>query len=428
MNRDFRGGSSVPADDEAAALMRAIVERVSYARGVPTRGHANRELAEWVAQFSTKGEVELRKIHCDEIKAQRERERLEWLTQISARAEAELRQIRSAEAQQRRKREQLQWLAQISDGHERQLRALVAEEKGPTARPLRAVRRGLARARAWDASKHPRLGGPPNPGWWATRGGSSSASASHTMRSATRSIPYRPGQSGARGVTVSGTPSATWPAHAPSVPALPRVGSGAGAAAGVAAGGLLGGLRNASMSPYSARVPAARAMLDIWVYDLEKRVRAGQLSHDDAVGIFNIAVLGAKAQGFTPAGGTMSAVHNSALISSVRRRPYTLRERRSQVRGRVAPRLKNRQARSRSLQARLHLKQHLRPTRQNFGPCVGQRPKRTSRPARFGRRTSSTETTTRSTRAKRCRRSDCGTGRCGTMAGLRKNIEAESHA
>ena len=135
--------------------MRAIVERVSYARGVPTRGHANRELAEWVAQFSTKGEVELRKIHCDEIKARRERERLEWLAQISARAEAELRQIRSAKAQQRRKREQLQWLAQISDGHERQLRLWSRRRRGPQARPLRAVRRGLARARGMGRVQTP---------------------------------------------------------------------------------------------------------------------------------------------------------------------------------------------------------------------------------------------------------------------------------
>ena len=33
---------------------------------------------------------------------------------------------------------------------------------------------------------------------------------------------------------------------------------------------------------------------------------------EDAIGIFNTAVLGAEAQGFKPTGGTMSAVHKSA--------------------------------------------------------------------------------------------------------------------
>jgi hypothetical protein len=53
-------------------------------------------------------------------------------------------------------------------------------------------------------------------------------------------------------------------------------------------------------------------MPSIWVYQLEKRVRAGKLSHADAVEIFNTALLGAEAQGFKPTGGTMSAVHKSA--------------------------------------------------------------------------------------------------------------------
>jgi hypothetical protein len=53
-------------------------------------------------------------------------------------------------------------------------------------------------------------------------------------------------------------------------------------------------------------------MPQIWVYELEKRVLAGTLSRDDAIGIFNTTVLGAQAQGFKPTGGTMSAVHKSA--------------------------------------------------------------------------------------------------------------------
>ena len=93
---------------------------------------------------------------------------------------------------------------------------------------------------------------------------------------------------------------------------LPKVGAAgatAGAAAGIAAGGFLAGLRNASMGAYWARVPGTQAMPSVWVYELEKRVRAGTLSREDAIGIFNTAVLGAQAQGFKPTGNVMSAVH-----------------------------------------------------------------------------------------------------------------------
>jgi hypothetical protein len=64
---------------------------------------------------------------------------------------------------------------------------------------------------------------------------------------------------------------------------------------------------------YWARMPGVQAMPQIWVYELGKRVRAGTLSRDDAIGIFNTAVLGAEAQTFKPTGGTMSAVHKSAV-------------------------------------------------------------------------------------------------------------------
>ena len=45
-------------------------------------------------------------------------------------------------------------------------------------------------------------------------------------------------------------------------------------------------------------------MPSVWVYELEKRVRAGTLSREDAKGIFNTAVLGAQAQGFKPTGNS----------------------------------------------------------------------------------------------------------------------------
>ena len=54
------------------------------------------------------------------------------------------------------------------------------------------------------------------------------------------------------------------------------------------------------MGTYWSRVPGTQAMPSIWVYELEKRVRAGKLSRDDATQIFNTAVLGAEAQGFKP--------------------------------------------------------------------------------------------------------------------------------
>jgi hypothetical protein len=67
------------------------------------------------------------------------------------------------------------------------------------------------------------------------------------------------------------------------------------------------------MGAYWQRVPGAQAMPGIWVYELEKRVRSGELSAEDARGIFETARLGAETQGFAPTGNTMSAVHNSAV-------------------------------------------------------------------------------------------------------------------
>ncbi len=67
------------------------------------------------------------------------------------------------------------------------------------------------------------------------------------------------------------------------------------------------------MGGYWSRIPGTQAMPSIWAYELDKRVRAGQLSHEDAVGIFNTAVLGAQAQDFKPTGDRMSAVHKSSV-------------------------------------------------------------------------------------------------------------------
>jgi hypothetical protein len=56
-------------------------------------------------------------------------------------------------------------------------------------------------------------------------------------------------------------------------------------------------------------------MPNFWVYELEKRVRARKLSHEDAVGIFSTAMLGAEAQGFKPTGNTGVVVHTSIMDS-----------------------------------------------------------------------------------------------------------------
>jgi hypothetical protein len=66
------------------------------------------------------------------------------------------------------------------------------------------------------------------------------------------------------------------------------------------------------MGAYWSHIPGTQAMPQIWVYELEKRVRAGTLSREDAIGIFNTAALGAEAQSFKPTGGASSAVHKSA--------------------------------------------------------------------------------------------------------------------
>ena len=118
-------------------------------------------------------------------------------------------------------------------------------------------------------------------------------------------------------LAAAGAASATgWPAVEPASRWLPKVESISGVDARASAIGitsvLAGALRNASMTAYWNRVPSTKAMADIWGYELKKRVNAGTLALEDAIGIFNTAVLGAEAQGFKPTGDRMSAVHKSA--------------------------------------------------------------------------------------------------------------------
>lgn len=78
----------------------------------------------------------------------------------------------------RAEREHLEWLAQISDEHEAKLRSILREET--EARELLRRRERFSEdwtaQEQWDPSKHPRQGGPPNAGWFASTGGGGGSS------------------------------------------------------------------------------------------------------------------------------------------------------------------------------------------------------------------------------------------------------------
>jgi len=106
--------------------------------------------------------------------ARRDREQLEWLASISDRHAAELSRLRGAEAEARHQRAMLEWLATISDRHAAELRRLQAAEA--EAREGNSLGQchgnGSLVNEAWVPSQHPRLGGPPNAGYFASTGGS----------------------------------------------------------------------------------------------------------------------------------------------------------------------------------------------------------------------------------------------------------------
>ncbi|MBI3837461.1 MAG: AHH domain-containing protein [Planctomycetia bacterium] len=126
-----------------------------------------------------------------ETAARAKREELERLAQFSSRHADELRRLQAAEAEARHKREILEWAAGISTRAEEKLRALQRKEA--------EEREGWRRAEHftemllegdWDPSKHPRLGGPPNAGWWATTDGSGSARSSQNAAASFRTASY----------------------------------------------------------------------------------------------------------------------------------------------------------------------------------------------------------------------------------------------
>ncbi len=106
--------------------------------------------------------------------ANAERERLEFLAQFSTRHEEQLRKMRESEAESRRQRKQLEWLASIIAEHERTLQTVLEDEAATReAQQQRdAAIESWNAQEAWDPAKHPRLGRPPNAGWWASTRGS----------------------------------------------------------------------------------------------------------------------------------------------------------------------------------------------------------------------------------------------------------------
>ncbi len=105
--------------------------------------------------------------------ARAKREQLEWLASISSKHEEQLRRLLNAEAEARHQRELLEWLATISEEHEWKLRTRLREEADAreAQRLWEQYTEDQFSQEAWDPSKHPRQGGPPNAGWWASAGG-----------------------------------------------------------------------------------------------------------------------------------------------------------------------------------------------------------------------------------------------------------------
>jgi hypothetical protein len=118
-----------------------------------------------------------------------ERELLEFAASISDRARDELRRVQADEAQARRDRDLLEWVAPISEKHERELRELQQEEAEARHRYTRLIEALELQEAQWDPARHPRRGGPPNAGWFATTGGSGGAAAPRLRSTTTASSP-----------------------------------------------------------------------------------------------------------------------------------------------------------------------------------------------------------------------------------------------
>jgi hypothetical protein len=118
---------------------------------------ADLELLEWAASISSDpGLVQRAPRKCDSDSTS-ERQLLEWLVTISPKHEIELHSVLIAEARARTSLNCLNQFAECLDLQEAQ----------------------------WDPAKHPRRGGPPNAGWFATTGGAPSGAKSSSIRKPT---------------------------------------------------------------------------------------------------------------------------------------------------------------------------------------------------------------------------------------------------
>ncbi len=142
-----------------------------------------------------------------------ERAQLERLASISDLHRDRLHRLKSEETTAKREREQLEWLAQISEEHNQRLRALLMQEadardsQQDVERLIESLEVQEAR---WDPAKHPRRGGPPNAGWFATTGGSSGTTGTARGQSTASNVSPREEPSDELMVTPSMIRSTSW--------------------------------------------------------------------------------------------------------------------------------------------------------------------------------------------------------------------------
>lgn len=110
-----------------------------------------------------------------------DRELLEFLVDISDRHCNYKNHAQDGKKQAHRERELLEWLAEFSEKNRYKMRALDREDAQRHESGQRGGQSfdafGVQEAQ-WDPSKHPRVGGPPNAGWFATTTGGGGSDAS----------------------------------------------------------------------------------------------------------------------------------------------------------------------------------------------------------------------------------------------------------
>ncbi len=110
-----------------------------------------------------------------EVAARVEHEHLLWLAAVSPDSIDRLRDSLREEHDPTFEQSQLEWLADVSSRHESQLRRVRVLETAAEevrSRSQRPEEGSTFQEAQWDPGKHPRRGGAPNAGWFATTGGS----------------------------------------------------------------------------------------------------------------------------------------------------------------------------------------------------------------------------------------------------------------